>query len=191
MKHLYLSAAALLIAGAALYSQQPIGVSPTAMEWNYSGQAAPAVAPAAPCCGPATQKICVTEPEKRTQVVYGSKCEEFCIKKCPLFGLFHKSSECDCQCCQMRTRKVLVKKIVPDCDGVKCVVKEVPVECAAPCGAINVAPAVPVPPAAPKAPAAPARVTATSPPMDISAYPYPYPYQYTSGASQPNRMPQR
>jgi hypothetical protein len=173
MKHLYLSAAAaaLLIAGGAAFAQQPVGLSPTALEWNYIGQSAPAAAPAvpvaAPGCGPATQKVCVIEPDKKTKVEYCSKCEEFCIKKCPsLFGFLHGLSGCDCNCCEMRTRKVLIKKVVPDCDGTKCVVKEVPVGCAAP-GPPAVAP-VPAPTRSAVVPPGTGYYSATYDPIVIS-----------------------
>jgi hypothetical protein len=76
------------------------------------------------CC--ATHKVCVVEPKEKTKVLYCTREKEFCIKSCGLF------SHGDCGCCQLRCKKVLIKKIVPDCPGTTCVLKEVPVE-AAPC----------------------------------------------------------
>jgi hypothetical protein len=86
------------------------------------------------CC--ATQKICVLEPKEKTKVLYCTREKEFCIKSCGchLFGGHHGcDSDCGgCGSCQLRCKKVLIKKVVPDCPDTKCVLHEVPVE-AAPC----------------------------------------------------------
>jgi len=82
---------------------------------------------------PCTQTVCVTEPKKNTKVVYTSHCKEFCVANCSLFSLF--SSDCGCSGnCEKKTKNVLVKKVVPDCDTTQCVLKEVPAGYCAPCG---------------------------------------------------------
>jgi len=101
---------------------------------------------ACPCEGP--KKVCVAEPKKNTKVVYNSKCQEYCLPRCGCFlsRMFGRGS-CDCpdgNCGEVRTRHVLVKKKVPDCDTMTCVVKEV--ACEAPCvGAVAVPVVVPAP----------------------------------------------
>ena len=92
---------------------------------------APQAAPVGVAC---TQTVCVTEPKKNTKTVYTSRCKDYCVPQCSLFSLF--SSDCNCcENCQKKTKNVLVKKVVPDCDTTHCVLKEVPAGApCAPCG---------------------------------------------------------
>jgi hypothetical protein len=94
------------------------------IEQKAEAAPAPKVVPgsAAPCM----TTICVVEPKKNTKVVYTSRCKDYCVPSCSLFG-----GDC-CACCEKRTKNVLIKKVVPDCDTTQCVLKEVPAECA-PC----------------------------------------------------------
>jgi hypothetical protein len=91
----------------------------------------------APACG--TAKVCVMEPKPTTKVVYDSVCKDYCVPRCcSLFGLLRsctgfgdecKSGGCGgggCGDCELRTRRVLVKKVVPDCDKPTCVLKDAP-----------------------------------------------------------------
>src|SRR5438105_4720019 len=80
-------------------------------------------------CQPVAQKLCVREAKKNTRVCYSCVCKEYCLPKCSLWALF--SGGC-CGGCELRTKRVLVKKVRPDCDTTQCVVKEVPVDSAAP-----------------------------------------------------------
>lgn len=81
---------------------------------------------------PCTQTVCVTEPKKNTKVVYTSRCKEFCVANCSLFGSCSSSGDCGCcENCVKKTKNVLVKKVVPDCDTTHYVLKEVPA--GAPC----------------------------------------------------------
>jgi len=90
-----------------------------------------AVINSAPC----TQTVCVTEPKKNTKVVYSSRCKEYCVANCSLFGSLFGGSDCGCcENCEKKTKHVLVKKVVPDCDTTHCVLKEVPAGYCAPCG---------------------------------------------------------
>lgn len=89
---------------------------------------APIHAPASEAC---KSTACVTEPKKNTKVVYSSRSKEYCLPKCSLLSWFRSDCGCDGQC-EKRTKNVLVKKVVPDCDTSHCVLKEVPLG-AAPC----------------------------------------------------------
>src|SRR5262245_45614558 len=81
------------------------------------------------CC---KVKICVLEQKEQKKTVYSMRCKEFCLKRCHFHCLaWLLGRDCDCDCCEMRTRRVLVKKSVPDCPKTECVVKEVPA--GAPC----------------------------------------------------------
>ena len=85
------------------------------------------LAPQAALSGaPCTQTVCVSEPKKNTKTVYTSRCKEYCVANCSLFNWF--SSDCGCcDNCEKKTKHVLVKKTVPDCDTTHCVLKELPV----------------------------------------------------------------
>ncbi|MFL5329025.1 MAG: hypothetical protein ACJ8C4_08920 [Gemmataceae bacterium] len=83
-----------------------------------------------PACAPCTQKMCVSEPMPRTKNCYSVKCEDYCLPRCSPWDFFRKDCGCDGNCGSVRTRKWLVKKKVPDCDGFKCTVKDVPLDCA-------------------------------------------------------------
>ena len=80
--------------------------------------------------GGPTCKVCVIEPRPTTKTAYGSVCKEYCLADCSLLGLLRKCGGCaTCDCGGVRTRNVLVKKIVPGCDVPACVLKEVPAGC--------------------------------------------------------------
>ncbi len=81
---------------------------------------------------PCTQTVCVTEPKKNTKVVYTSRCKDYCVANCSLFSMFSSNCGC-CENCEKKTKNVLVKKVVPDCDTTHCVLKEVPAGACAPC----------------------------------------------------------
>lgn len=88
-----------------------------------------AVVPCETCATP--KKICVSEPKKNTKVVYNSKCQEYCLPSCgSLFDRLCGGGSCEpCksgECGPVRTRNVLVKKKVPDCDTMTCVLKDAP-----------------------------------------------------------------
>jgi hypothetical protein len=78
-------------------------------------------------CAPG--KICVKEMKPTTKTVYSAAYKEYCLPHCSV--LSHIKSCCGMgSCadgdCTVRTRHVLVKKIVPDCDKPACVLKELP-----------------------------------------------------------------
>jgi hypothetical protein len=93
-------------------------------------------------CGPVvagvggpTCTVCVVEPKSTTKTVYGSVCKEFCRPECSLLSLLRKCGGCaTCDCGAVRTRNVLVKKVVPGREVPACVLKEVPAECPQPVG---------------------------------------------------------
>lgn len=79
-----------------------------------------------PACPPV--KVCVVEPKATTKVVYTSRCKDYCLPCCSLWGLL--CGRCDTGSCgPVRTKSVLVKKKVPGCDTKQCVVKELPPGC--------------------------------------------------------------
>ena len=96
-----------------------------------------------PCCEPVVcEKRCVpeTSTKKVQKVHYSSKCEEYCLPKCPKWSLFGSKDCCDTctdNCGKVRTRNVLVKKI-RTCEEqeTKCVVPK--------CETTIIAPAAPV-----------------------------------------------
>src|SRR4051812_46423935 len=121
-----LAAAALLANTAGLMAQQqpPAQGRPgTALPSEAGAVVSTAPAAVGGCC-PTPQKVCVSEPVARTKVCYAVKCEEYCLPKCSLLSILRGGCGCDGHCGDVRTRNVLVKKKVPDCDGFKCVVKE-------------------------------------------------------------------
>lgn len=75
----------------------------------------------------AAHKVCVPVPDikKTPRVVYGMVEKDFCLRKC-CFGANSCHRECKCpQCERVRTKRVLVKKvIVEECPSFKCVVEE-------------------------------------------------------------------
>jgi hypothetical protein len=97
-------------------------------------QAAATPAPDDPACKPPTCKACVPEVKHNTKTVYDCKCEDYCLPHCSLWSMLCGKCGCadGCTCCELRTRRVLIKKKVPTCDTTQCVVKEVPVTCAPP-----------------------------------------------------------
>jgi hypothetical protein len=107
-----------------------------------------------PTCAPAPAKICVSEMKPTIKTVYRSACVDFCLPKCSLHGLWQRCcGECD-TChggeCELRTRRVLIKKFVPGCEEPVCVLKDAPT---LPCGPGMIAPPtlIPAPPTAPPA----------------------------------------
>ena len=76
------------------------------------------------------QKVCVTESQPTKKTVYNVVCKDFCVKHS--FHLFGHGW-CDL-CgdepgggnCELHTKKVLVKKIVPGPCAEKCVLKDAP-----------------------------------------------------------------
>ena len=130
------------------------------------------------CChdrGCGHEGVCVpiTQTKKVEKRCYSDTCEQFCLPKCPLFGLFggHGCGGCghDCdhdgscheggachQCEHIRTRKYLVVKIkkeeqcVPAC-------KVEHEACCAPAGTIQPVPAKPMPAVKPTAAVLPAQ----------------------------------
>jgi hypothetical protein len=131
LSRLFQASLALLLAAGVACAQQPLPYQPpVAIQFEQKAepvpapQLAPTVVPAVPC----TQKVCVSEPKKNTKVVYSSHCKEYCLPSCSLWSLF-SGGNCGCEgnCGEVRTRNVLVKKVVPTCDTTQCVLKEVPV----------------------------------------------------------------
>jgi hypothetical protein len=95
--------------------------------------------PVGAACAPGcTVKVCVTEEKEVLKAVYNCRCKEFCLLKCHHCLARLLGRDCGCDCCEMRTQRVLLKKYVKDCPTVQCVIKEVPVQ---------PVPCVPCPPA--------------------------------------------
>ena len=72
-------------------------------------------------CG---EKICSAEPAKVKTVksVYGVKCVEYCLPKCPHLSLRHAGDGCGVKCGKLRTRQVLLKRsVTEERDTAKCV----------------------------------------------------------------------
>ena len=86
------------------------------------------VAGCAACAEAAPAKVCVKECVPKTKVVYEVKCREYCVGKCSFFGMLRSAcGDCaDGACGEVRTKKVLIKKIVPDGTEAKCVLKDAP-----------------------------------------------------------------
>lgn len=69
-------------------------------------------------------KVCVSEPtiKKHTKVVYASKCIDYCLPKCALGG---NCNSCEANCGHVRTKNVLMKRVVTEeCPSSHCVVRE-------------------------------------------------------------------
>jgi hypothetical protein len=86
-------------------------------------------------CPIKTKKICVTEEEPRTKIVYSSRSEDYCVKCCFMkFLLGGKTGDDGCPGCSSgvcgkpRTRNVLVMKKVEISPAKTCVIREVPDE---------------------------------------------------------------
>ncbi len=105
----------------------------------------------APAGGP---KVCVTEPKPTTRVVYDSVCKEYCAPRCcSVLGLIRRcfglEEECDsggCGDCELRTRSVLVKKVVPGPDVPTCVLKDAAACAPGPARPAILAPTMPLQP---------------------------------------------
>ncbi len=90
------------------------------------------IQPPQPCPAPPTCMTCVREAQPRTKKVYACVRQAYCLPcchccLCQLFG-----GDCDCEdgpCGKLRFRHRLVVKRVPDCDGSRCVPREVPLSC--------------------------------------------------------------
>jgi hypothetical protein len=97
------------------------------------GSRAQAPAPVVAGVGGPTCKGCVIEPRPTTKTVYSSACKDYCLPECSLLGLLRKCGGCaTCDCGGVRTRHVLIKKVVPGCYLPACVLKEVPAGCVMP-----------------------------------------------------------
>ena len=79
-------------------------------------------------CVPCPSKVCLPEVKHTTKVVYGSVVKEYCRPRTSFSGMFHTmfgpGSCSDCERNDVRTYRVLMKKIVPGPDVQKCVVKD-------------------------------------------------------------------
>ncbi len=121
----------------------------------------------------ASGKVCVKECAPKTKAVYEVKCKEFCVPKCGIFGMLRGTcSECADGNCEVKTKKVLIKKIVPDGQEAKCVLKDAPTAPCATCGTTSVA--------------APAAVMMTPAPTMTPA-----PVTMPIPANTPNAMPKK
>ena len=128
-------AATLILFGASAVAQEPAALpAPLPSDAHFVGQPArpPAVPMSAaafdaePC--PRCCKTCVPEcvTKKIEKVSYGVKCVEFCLPKCPGARSYKDCQGCehnDCpRCGQVRTKKVLIKKITTiECETTQCV----------------------------------------------------------------------
>ncbi len=129
---------------------------------------------AAPAVG--AGKVCVAEPKPTTKVVYGSVCQEYCTPRCGSvlgllkelagFGDGHGCCRDGCTDCELRTRRVLVKKVVPGPDAPACVLKE------APCGPACPPVLPPIPIIPPPAVMPPPYVLPTPARPPVTATPY-------------------
>ena len=131
MRQLTLGLLWIALAGP-LAAQVPVSTDPTT---DSAVQPLNHVVGGAACRDACPPKVCVPEPttKKVTRVVYESKCVEYCLPKCSLFG---GCSNCD-SCGKPRTKHILVKKvIIEECPATKCVVHDAPV-----CATTVVAPA--------------------------------------------------
>ena len=91
-----------------------------------SGVSGLAAEPPEPGCPPAC-KVCVSEAKPQTRTVYVCKDEEYCLPRCGLLSFV--LGRCGCgegPCGDLRVRRRLVVKKVPDCDTTQCVPREVP-----------------------------------------------------------------
>lgn len=80
-----------------------------------------------PGAPPPACKVCVTEPKPRTRTVYSCKDEGYCLPKCSLLSLILGRCGCDGgPCGDLRVRRRLVVKKVPDGDTTQCVPREIP-----------------------------------------------------------------
>lgn len=126
VNHYWLTALVLLTGIGTASAQQP-GLMPVPQQpvIMYEKPAEQVSAPQAVGCASCSQTVCVSEPKKNTKTVYTSRCKEYCVGNCSLFSLFG-SSDCGCcDNCEKKVKRVLVKKTVPDCDTMHCVLKEV------------------------------------------------------------------
>lgn len=116
---LFLAVAGMVLSAAGLRTQQP----------NSGSSAA---APKDGTCSP-TCKVCVSEPKHNTKIVYGCKCEEYCLPSCSLLSLLCGKCACaDGPCGEVKVRHRLVLKKVDACDTKNCVLREVPMGPVAP-----------------------------------------------------------
>ena len=91
-------------------------------------------APVGPAAGPRACKICVSECVPTTKKVYSCKCEEYCLPRCGCLS-FLVGDGCGCghdNCGDVKVRRRLVIRRVPDCDKKICVLRDAPVGCLLP-----------------------------------------------------------
>lgn len=154
---------------------------------HHGGHGAPVIVEGHGCDAPCpTAKQCVGkwETKKVTKYTYDCKCDDYCLPRCSLRGMFrhgHGCGSCDQEACggcgecspHVRTKRVLIKKpkVEEEC-VLKCIVEEVP--CQVPCP-------VPCPPAAVPCPPGviPAYPGALSPP--VPHYPHAEPLPLPKG----------
>lgn len=82
----------------------------------------------ASCAEPCPHKVCVSVPttKKVSRTVYDSKCIEFCLAKCAFFSR-GCNDHCADNCGRVRTKNVLLKKVVTEqCPSTKCEVTLAP-----------------------------------------------------------------
>ena len=77
-------------------------------------------------------KVCVTEIKPTPKVVYSSTCKQYCVPHKSFHDILrscfgHESASCGQ--CEMRTKNVLLKKVVDGPDAPKCILKNAPAEC--------------------------------------------------------------
>ncbi|HJZ53909.1 MAG TPA: hypothetical protein VKE74_03075 [Gemmataceae bacterium] len=73
-----------------------------------------------------TPHTCVIDTKSNTKTVYTTVCKDYCRYDGSIMGILHRCfGDGGCPC-EMRTRTILVKKIVPAPDTQYCVVKEAP-----------------------------------------------------------------
>ena len=118
--------------------QQPgqLSANPAQIIYGKESVPMPMVHPAQPslahpvmapdCCQTCPTKVCVPEVKKNTKTVYATKCKDYCQTSC--MDLLRRAFGGDCNCTktcgEVKTKKVLIKKTVPDCDTIHCVVKD-------------------------------------------------------------------
>ena len=69
----------------------------------------------------------MSEAKPQTRTVYSCTTEEYCLPRCSLLSVI--LGRCGCEagpCGELRVRRRLVVKKVPDCDTTQCVPREMP-----------------------------------------------------------------
>lgn len=114
-----LLAGILALASGSVFAQQP---------GKDKGEPIPPPKGPNPCEAPVcvgTCKACIAVPEPKTKTVYGCREIDFCVPGCgSLFSGHHRcESSPNCEA-QVRTKRVLLTKVCPECPGTKWVVEE-------------------------------------------------------------------